>query len=258
MKRRALIIAALIVPSLLLTACGGGKSKDGGDDRSAYQQLEAIPGEIDAKVKMLTSPIDSVDTMIVQIKEAPTKYKLGKEDFSKLITDTLTGKPFQAPASVDAKGAKELEDMLSNVKGFTTNLMNTPDNAKAMLGTLGEKVVEIPKLATQVTADTKVVKANPLASKEEKAAAEAQEKSVEKVKQDALNKVSEAKEQVTGVPARATSAIAKFTAEMTSLGVSEAALGAVKDKANDAKQAGEEMKDSAEENAKDAAKAATN
>lgn len=256
MKRRFFILAALLIPSFMLTACGGGKSKGGDDDRTAYQKLEAIPGELDAKVKMLTSPIDSVDTMLGQLKEAPAKFKLSKDDFGKLITDTLTGKPFTAPAGVDAKGAKELEDMLGNVKGFTTNLMNTPDNASAMVGTLGEMLVEIPKLATQVTADTKVVKANPLASKEEKAKAEQQEKGVEKVKQDALNKVNETKETVTGIPARATAAIAKFAGEMSNFGVTEAALGAVKDKADDAKQAGEEMKDAAKDNAKDAAKAA--
>ncbi|MFN3199203.1 MAG: hypothetical protein ACE366_12450 [Bradymonadia bacterium] len=257
MKRRSLILAALIVPTLLLSACGGGKSKGGDDDRTAYQKLEAIPGELDAKVKGLTSPIDSVDTMLAQIKEAPAKFKLNKDDFGKLLTDSLTGKPFQAPAGVDEKGAKELEGMLGNVKGFTTNLMNTPANATAMVGSLGEMLVEIPKLATQVTADTKVVKANPLASKEEKAKAEAQEKNVEKVKQDALNKVNESKEKVAGVPARATAAIAKFAGEMSNFGVTEAALGAVKDKGNDAKDAANEMKDAAEDNAKDAAKAAT-
>ena len=234
--RRILMLMAVLLSSGALVACGGSQKKGGGsgsDDRSAYDKLQMLPDELDAELASVTKPIDDVDTMIEQMAAMPEKAKMSKEDFGALIADTLQGKPFKAPANVDAKAAAELETFLTNLKGFKESLFSAPENAGALAKKAGETLVKLPALTTQVATEAAAVKANPFASKEDKAKAAQQEAKAKDAEKKAQAKVQEVQQKVGGLPARATTAIGKFTAALGNLGVTEAALGAVNDKANE-------------------------
>ena len=249
--RRALMLLGVLLSGAALVACGGSAKKGdkGGDDRTAFDKLQALPGELDAELASVTKPIDDTDMIIEQLASLPEKAKLSKEDFSKLIVDTFQGKPFQAPANIDATAAAELEGFLTNLAGFKDSLMGTPDAVAALSVKAAETLVNLPILTTQVATEAAVVKANPFASKEDKAKAAQQEAQAKDAETQANAKVSEIQTKVGGLPARTTAALGKFSAAMGSLGLADAAMGAVTDKVDEAKGAGEDMKKTAEDSA---------
>lgn len=236
--RRASNIIFVFFAASALVACGGSKSKGGGgdDDKPAIEQLKGLPGELDAATQKVLSPINSVDDILKQLGEMPEKAKLSKEDFSALIADTIAGKPFKAPGSVDAKGAKELEDFMGNLKAFKDGLFNAPDNAAELVKTVVAASAKVPVLAGKVKAESKVTMNNPFASKQEKADAKKADGEVDTVQKDVEAQIGKVKGQVTELPGRATAAIAKFVAGAGNLGLTDAALGALTAKADEAKK----------------------
>lgn len=248
-------MATVLALALALAACGGAKGDKGDkaeDNRSSYEQLVAMPAELDASIKAVTAPIDGVDAILTQLAELPGKAKISKEGLGQLIGDRFQGKPFAAPEGMDAAAAAEVDTFLGTLEKFKTDLLNTPDNAQALVLKIGESALSVPVLFTKVAAESGVALANPFASKQEKAKAEAEKKGAEKAKDDTLASVMAAKEMATGLPARATAAVAKFVGALGDFGISEAVMGNV----NDAKKAATDAAEGSVDAAKDSAEAA--
>jgi hypothetical protein len=240
---RSLVTIVAMISGLSLMACGGAQTKKASDDRSAYDRLEQLPSELDAELAAVLKPIDDTDTMIAQLAALPAKAKISKEDFSKVLTDALSGEPFTAPAGVDAKGAEELTAFVGNFKMFKTALFSTPANVSALTARSASVLVELPKLTAQVGIESAKVKANPFASAKAKTEAKTQEAQAKTAEQKAQAKVQEVKGKLGGLPARSTAASARFTSTLMKLGVKKNALDAVSDKAGESKQAAKDLKD---------------
>lgn len=231
--RRLLTVLVLLVASFSMVACGGKGGGGAADSRTAYEKLEAYPADLDTEVAKVMSPIDSVDGVITQLNEMPAKLGLSKEDFGKLIANSIAGKPFVAPGGVDAKAGEELKTFIESFKGIYDGIINAPENAKSLVVFVGESALNVPKWAASAIADAGVTKANPFASKEDKAKAEKQLKNLDTIKNLVMAKVQETQGKLTTLPTKAVEAATKFGAAMAEMGVASAgaAVDAAKDKA---------------------------
>lgn len=257
--RRTIPMMMMLAASLALVACGGGKksSKSGGGDTDAFAELQAIPAQVDAKVAAVTSPVDTVDEMLEQMKTLPGKLDISEEQFGELINGALSEQEVAIPESVQGQNREQLTQFLGNVRGFQQNLMGTPAAAKDLLGELGTTSARIPALATEVSTSAAATLANPLASKKDKDAAKQKQTDAKRLQKEAQARVKSAQDKVGGLPARATVAINKFVQAGKGMGVQENLLRAAKKPVDDAKEGANTAVDTAKEGADNAVKDAT-
>ncbi|MEE2788932.1 MAG: hypothetical protein VX589_16465 [Myxococcota bacterium] len=245
------LISALAIAGLFV-GCGGssgGSAKE--DNRTSFEKLEAMEGELNAAVDKVMAPVDNVDKMITEFAEAPAKYKLSAADFKNFASSMFSGGELALPAGLDEKAAADLKGFATSFTDFKNSLMNSPDNAKALVGTLAEALVQVPALTAKVAAESAVVTANPFASAEDKAKATKQQADVKALADSLQAKIKEIQTKATALPPKAASAVGKFTKAMMDAGISS--LGAAKDAAAEAKgDAGEAATDAAD-TAKDSA-----
>ncbi len=273
--RRLVQRSVLVLASLALIACGGAKSKGGGEEKSNYQQLASMSADIDTSINNLLAPVDGVDAIATSLEELPTKYKITPDEARELVRSTLTGAAPALPASLDDAGKAELTKFLGDLANFKNSLVATPDNALAFGETLAKSLVEIPTLVAGVSADVALVKGNPLASKEDKAKAEKEEAEVKTLQDQLTTKIKDSQTKVMEIPGRAKDAIGKFTGALGKLGIdnvdafmqagqqtgadaSNAATGAAANTANAATGAAEAAAEGAAEGAEKAAQDAAN
>lgn len=240
---------------LALVACGGSQSKGGGDEKSDYDQLASMSGDIDTSINALMTPIDGVDAIVAALEELPAKYKIPPEEARELVRTSLTGGPITLPAALDDTGKAELGKFLGDLTTFKNALVATPDNATAFAGTLGESLVKLPKLVAGVSAETSVVKGNPLASPEAKAQAEQKESDAKQLQTQLNTKISESQSRVAEIPAKAAGAIGKLGGALSKLGIenADAFLKAGQQTADDTKKAATDAVDNTTEAAKQSA-----
>jgi hypothetical protein len=262
MNLRLLLIS--LIAALTLTACGGASgSKSKGP--SSYEQLSSISGELQGKLDETAAPVTQTDAMIARFTELPKTLKLSTEDYKEFVIYALRGE-FKAPEGASEEVTKELTAFSQELKTYKEQLFATPDNATALASELAGALTKVPTLVTKIEGEAQVVKANPLASKAEKAKADKQSTEAKTLGAQTTDKVKEIQTKVTELPAQATSAIAKFTEALKAVGIdnldaaksapSDVAKGAVKDAKDAADQVVETAKDSAQDSV-DAAKSVT-
>ena len=81
---RALKLMSFVFAGALVVGCGGGQSK-GDSDKSSYEQLQELEGNLTAAMDKVVGPIDQVDTMIDKFTNLPTKYQLTPADFKAFV-----------------------------------------------------------------------------------------------------------------------------------------------------------------------------
>lgn len=252
--RRYIPLMMMLGASLALTACGGGgKSKKGGSEAGAFEQLQAIPADIDAQVAEVTKPVDGVDLMLDQMKVMPNKLKISDEEFGAVITQALRGEALTVPDSVQGKSRDEFTAFAQKFAGFTSDLVATPKKAEGLVAGLASTTTRIPALATQASTQAAAVLANPLSSKAEKAKAKQQQKDVKTIQKDAQDRVKAAQGKVGDLPQRSVVALNKFVTAAKQMNIDEAALRAAKKPVDDAKDAAKATADTAKEGVKNAA-----
>lgn len=257
---RTLKLLALLIAGGFIIGCGGGQSKGGDSDKSSYEQLQELEANLTKAMNDVVAPIDQVDAMVTKLTEVPTKYKLSPEDF-KAFAGSLMAGATSVPGSVDAKAAADLKSFAGDFSAFKTSLMNSGENATALVGEVTAAIAKVPVLAGKVAAEAALVKNNPFKSKEEKAAAAKQAADVKALETKVLAQVKAMQGKVGGLPARAAAAVAKFGLAMKKAGIASVAAaaatpGSIKDDAkNAAKDTGKAVTDSAA-GAVDAAKGA--
>lgn len=216
-----------------MVACGGIPGMGGSDGPSAYEQLEGYPAALDKEIAKVMSPVDSVDAITAQMDAMPQKLGLSKKDFGMLLKAKIAGKPFVAPGGVDAKGQAELKTFLDEFGTMHDGITNAPANAEALVGYLGDSLLNVPKWVATVKAEAMITSKNPLASGKDKAKAAKEEKNATVLSAMILAKLASEKGRVADMPVKAASASAKFAKSMAAMGIeSGAAAGdAGKDKA---------------------------
>lgn len=241
--------------SLALTACGGGgkSGKSGKAEVSAFEQLQAIPADVDAQVAEVTKPVDGVDLMLDQMKVMPNKLKISDEEFGAVLTQSLRGEELTIPDSVQGKSREEFTAFATKFAGFSSDLVATPARAQDLVTELATTTTRIPALATQASTQAATVLANPLSSKEEKAKAKQQQKDVKTIQKDAQDRVKAASDKVGELPNRSAVALNKFIAAAKDMKIDEAALRAAKKPVDDAKDAAKTTVDTAVEGVENAA-----
>jgi hypothetical protein len=250
--RNLIILMAIGFTAVAITACGGSKAKsDAAEEVSAFDQLKALPAEIDGEVAKVGQPIDGVDDLLAQAKALPETHKIKADTMSQVVITALRGDGIAVPATVTGKAKAELETFVKTLTTFRQDLYAVPDRAQTLVATLAEKIATVPALATKASSEAAVVIANPFASPDEKKAAKQQQTDVDKIQADAQARIAKAQEKVKGIPGRATEAMAKFVAGFQSMGLSEEALSALKQPLRDAKQAAEGVRDTAQKSVED-------
>ena len=252
--RNLIMLMAIGLMGVALTACGGSKAKSESTDAnevSAFDQLRALPAEVDGEVAKVGKPIDGVDGLLAQAKQLPETHKIKADTMSQVVITALRGDGVAVPDTVTGKAKAELETFVKTMTAFRHDLYAVPDRAQSLVGTLAEKIATVPALATKASSEAAIVIANPFASAAEKKAAKKQQSDVDKIQADAQARIAKAQEKVKGIPGRAAEAMAKFVAGFQSMGLSEEALTALKQPLRDTKAAAEGVRDTAQKSVED-------
>ena len=96
--RISMLISAFAMAGFL-AGCGGGSGGGKEDNRSSFEKLEAMEGELQAAVDKVMAPVDQVDAMITEFTEAPTKYKVSAAD--KNFAASMFAGALAVPAGLD-------------------------------------------------------------------------------------------------------------------------------------------------------------
>ena len=190
-----------------------------------------MEGELNVAVDKVMAPVDKVDKMIAEFAEAPAKYKLSAADFKNFATSMFSGGELAVPAGLDEKAAADLKGCASSFSDFQNSLVSAPDNAKALVGTLAEALVQVPLLTTKVAAESAVVTAKLPVLRTRRVAK--QQADVKALADRLQAKIKEIQTKATSLPPKALGAVTKFTKAMMDAGI--ASIGAAKDAAAEAK-----------------------
>lgn len=258
MRLHTLIITLLT--SLALIACGGQGGK-GGKAPSAYQELSSVSETLQNKLNETAAPITNTDAMITRFSELPKTLKLSADDYKEFVIYALRGE-FKAPEGASAEVTKELTTFSKDLKAYKDSLMATPDNAQVLVAEIASSLVKVPTLVTKIEGEAQMVKANPLASKAEKAKASKQSSEAKALADKTTNDVKTIQEEAKTLPGNAKDAVAKFMSALKSVGIDnlDAAKSAptdtVKGAVKDAKEAGEQVVETAKDSAEASVEAA--
>lgn len=215
-KKMAYVI--LVGAAGSLVACGGGNASGNTTTTAAssmtpMQELSAMPKELHADLEALTKPIDELDATISKITSFPERHKVNAAAILGLAKARVDGKKIELSADVklDAEAKAELDAALDGLEKAVVALKATPENAAA----LGKKAVavtaKLPVLATRISTEANAKAANPFASAESKASAQADLANVQKVQAEVEGEVKNVQAKVTELPQLATKALAKLT-----------------------------------------------
>jgi hypothetical protein len=219
--RCALFVLGLAVASSFFLACGGGQ-KDANSaettkaDLSPMEELKAIPKDLDTDVAGLTKPIDDTQAVIDRITSIPKRYGVSAAYLTSMARATLdNGKvDVSVNTNVAAEANAEIEAALKQLAEIVVALKATPDKASALAKKIATYSAKVPLLATKVSTSASATTANPFASADDKAKAQADAQSVQVVQKDVQKSVSDAQQKVTGIPALAATALGKLTASL--------------------------------------------
>lgn len=220
----------LFIILLSMSACGGGSgSKDTNTASDVKvrptQQLQGISKDLQAKVDDIIKPLDEVDGLLLHIEELPTRVNVDLSSLAPLFQAAISGGDTTIPDSLrlDLQAKKEVEAVVQRFKAIVNGLKSTPEKLKELSTKIVKVLPEIPILAAQVLATSKVVMANPFASAEAKAQAQADMAALTQIQTDVQNKVKDIQKKVLTLPQKAKSAlsglaaVAKGTVDLSSV-----------------------------------------
>ena len=219
-RANAMRVAALSM-AILVAACGGGKGGAGASgqaqakaDLSAMDQLKGLSADLQGRLDALMAPINEVDYMVSYLADMPARLGVDARSLLASARSTMdTGQiSLSADLTSDAAVRAEIENVLARLRWIVGGLLAIPDNAKALATKAGQALVELPVLATRVTAEANVKIANPFAKPEAKAQAQADIQSLAQVQASVQKQIQDVQAKIMGLPALGTKALAKLTA----------------------------------------------
>lgn len=232
--RVGLLAMVLGAGALSQIACGGGSAaaKGGAEapkaETSALEDLKAIPQQISTEVDTVMQPVNDVDAAVEGVTSLPKKLKLDAKQVMAMAKATVdSGKvEIKADAKIDETAKAELEAALKKLSDVVQGLKATPERTAKLAGNVTAAVAKVPVLAGKVTAQSSVTVANPFASSDTKAKAQADLADVKTATADVQKKLSEAQTKVGELPNLATKALAKVTASFAGGGATSAKTAA--------------------------------
>ncbi len=196
-----------------LYGCGGGGGTKS-DSKSSYEQLEAIPGELQAELDKMMEPMKSVDALIKQVGELPGKANVDVPTFNTFVAKLLNGEPGIEVPSVPDTAKAEMDAFVKSVKDFQAAVAATPDKATALTKLVAEKTASVPALVSAVAAEATTVTANPFASAADKALAKKQADGAKALQGDVEKKIEAIKGEIGNLPAKAAGALTKLQSSL--------------------------------------------
>jgi len=246
--------------SVIFVACGALGGKGNKNSKSAYDELSGISAELQAQLDKTMAPVTETDAIIQQFTELPKTLNLTPDDYKNFVIHAIRGE-FKAPEGASDDVRNKLTAFGKDLKAYKEKLFATPDEAGALITTIGATLLNVPKLVTTIEANAQMVKANPLKSNKEKAAAAEKSKAAKALGEQTKTKVQEIQKAAQSLPGKAKDAIAKFTTALKGAGIDNldalknVGSDTVKD-AKDAKDAAKQTVDTAQKSAQDSVEAA--
>lgn len=209
----------MVALCLSLAACGGSSTKSSkGDNRSNYEKLESVATDLNKAVDTVMNPLDNFDATIATMEAIPSKYNISQDDYKALVLGSIRGE-FVPPADASDEVKGELKQFSTDFGAFYTSIMNAPANTEALIKTVGQSIIDIPVLTTKASAEIAKDLANPLASKSDKAKAQAKKDGLQKLSDDMLHEATAVKDKLADAPAKAAAAPGKLTAALKKAGI---------------------------------------
>jgi hypothetical protein len=220
-----------MVVILALSACSGSATSSKSVKSSSdvklrpADQLKGISAGLQEGVDSILRPLDEVDGLLLQIEELPTKVNIDLSALGPMFQSAISGGDVVVPESlrVDVQVKNEVEAVGQRFKAIISGLKSTPEKLKELGARIVKALPQIPVLAAQVTATSKVIMANPFASAEAKAQAQADMAALTQIQTDVANKVKEIQKKITTMPQKAQAALngltslAKGTADFSAI-----------------------------------------
>ena len=247
----------IICVSLSLVACGALGGKKGSSGESSFDKLSGLSADLQAQLDKTMAPITETDAVIQRLTDLPKTLNLSPDDYKDFVIYAIRGE-IRAPEGASEDVKKQLTAFGKDLKTYKVKLFATPDEALELTKSIGGALLSVPTLVGKIEAEAQVTKANPLASKKEKAQADKRSKEAKTLGDQTTSKVQEIQKEAQSLPGKAKDAIAKFTGALKSVGIDN--LDSLKDvgsdTAKDAKKAANQTVNTAKDAAKDSVDAA--
>lgn len=193
----------------------GSKNPDDASSETEGDPLEAlknIPNEIQAEVDTVLQPINDVDVVVEQVTTIPDRYKIDAKGLKSMASASLNNGEISINIDVTAEAKAEIETMLNTIKGIGIGLKETPQRAATATKNIVALGAKSAALVAKLTAKYQAKLKSPFAKAEEKLKLQADLDAVLKLDTDIKAIIGDAKQTVTGLPAKGTEALAKITA----------------------------------------------
>jgi predicted small secreted protein len=221
MSRTTLIIVSVLLTALL-AACGG--SKGGGGDANAsgeakveltgIQKLEKVSADLQAGIEQLMQPINDVHWVVDQLTSMPARLNIDAKSLMGMAKATMDSGQIAISADLNlaAEAQAEVQALLDRIRAIVAGLQATPERVKLLGAQAAAAMGQVPVLAMGITTAAQAKLANPLASAESKAQAQADLQAVVGVQASVEAQIQDVQNKIMGIPALATEALAKLAA----------------------------------------------
>lgn len=212
-----LFICLLLVISSSLIACGG-KGGSSAKSASSFEQLQGISVELQSQLDETMSPITLADEIIADFENLPKALSLDPEQFKGVISSALQGE-VKLPEGLTGDPVTKLTEFASKLKQFKTSIAATPDNATALVTSIGTSIVKVPVLVTEIETKAKAPVVPMVFSKEDKAKAEKEAAEAKKMSDEIIAKLNGMKTTAMELPNKAKNALTNFSNALKNLGI---------------------------------------
>jgi hypothetical protein len=204
---------------IALAACGGSKAE--GDtageakvELSGIQKLEKLSADLQAGVDQLMQPITDTQWVVDQVTSLPARLNLDAKSLLGMAKATMDSGSISISADLNlaAEAQAEVQALLERIQAIVAGLQATPERVKILTAQAGAAIAQVPVLAMGITTSAQAKLANPLASAESKAQAQADLSAVVNVQAGVEAQIQDVQNKIMGIPALATEALAKLAA----------------------------------------------
>lgn len=218
MSRKTTAIMSVLL-FIALAACGGSKAE--GDtageakvELSGIQKLEKLSADLQAGVDQLMQPITDTQWVVDQVTSLPARLNLDAKSLLGMAKATMDSGSISISADLNlaAEAQAEVQALLERIQAIVAGLQATPERVKILTAQAGAAIAQVPVLAMGITTSAQAKLANPLASAESKAQAQADLSAVVNVQAGVEAQIQDVQNKIMGIPALATEALAKLAA----------------------------------------------
>ena len=217
LSTRQMFISLILLICSTLTACGGqGGSK--AKSVSSFEQLQGLSTKLQNQFDQTMAPITLTDEIISDFENLPKALNLSPKQFKAVINTVLQGE-VKLPEGINDEPANKLNDFARKLSQFKTAILATPDQATALVTRIGEGIIKVSVLVTEIETKAKSPVVPMVFSKKDKAKAEKEASEAKKLSEDVIAQLNDMKTKAMGLPNQAANSITKFSNSLKSLGI---------------------------------------